>query len=98
MSQHAPARWLVTYDISAKRNWARVFKLLKKEGTPIQYSVFLVPASAAKMASLMAEIAALINPKTDDVRAYRLSEQGWKVSLGNAMIPEDMWIQPRSSL
>jgi CRISPR-associated endonuclease Cas2 len=93
MSQHAAAHWLVTYDISAKRAWAQVYKRLKKAGTPIQYSMFFVPASAAQMARLMAELAPLIDAQTDDVRAYRLPPQGWKASLGTPMIAADLWLQ-----
>ena len=95
MSQHAPARWLVTYDISDRRKLARVHRLLKKEGVPIQYSVFFVHASAAKMARLMVELGKLIDPKADDVRAYRLPEATWKVTLGASVIPDDVWIEAR---
>ena len=92
MSHHAPARWLVTYDIVEPRNLARVFKLLKKNGVPIQYSVFSVHASAVQIGSLMVRLAKLIDVRADDVRAYRLPENPWQVTLGSAILPEDIWI------
>ena len=92
MSQNAAARWLVTYDIVEPRNLARVFKLLKKNGVPIQYSVFQVDASAAQMGALMVQTAKLIDVRTDDVRAYRLPEKPWKVTLGATILPEDLWL------
>lgn len=98
MSQHAPASWLVTYDIVEPRNLTRVFKLLKKNGIPVQYSVFLVQASAAQIGSLMVKIAKLIDAKADDVRAYRLPENGWKVTLGAAMLPEGIWVHSEGKL
>jgi CRISPR-associated protein Cas2 len=98
MSQHAPAHWLVTYDIVDKRDLARVFKLLKKKGTPVQYSVFFVPTSAAQMGSLMVQLAKLINAKTDDVRAYRLPEGAWTATLGATIVPEDLWIDAAGKL
>lgn len=98
MSQHAPARWLVTYDIVKPRNLARVFKLLKKNGVPIQYSVFQVEASAAQMGALMVQTARLIDVKTDDVRAYRLPENAWKVTLGATILPDDMWLDAAGKL
>lgn len=49
MSQHASAQWLVTYDIADPKRLGRLFRYLKKQGVPVQYSVFLVDASAAKM-------------------------------------------------
>lgn len=90
MSQHASARWLVTYDIADPRRLGRLFKFLKKQGVPVQYSVFLVEASAVKMGSLIVQIAKMIDADADDVRAYRLPENTWKVTLGNSILPEDI--------
>jgi CRISPR-associated protein Cas2 len=93
MSINQKASWLVTYDIADKRRLSRVFKQLKKDGMPMQYSVFAVEASNAKMGALMAKLAALIDKREDDVRAYRLPVNGWRATLGNAMLPEDIWLQ-----
>lgn len=92
MSQHAAANWLVTYDIVKPRNLGRVFRLLKKHGVPVQYSVFFVTASAVQMADLVVQIALRIDKQTDDVRAYRLPAKPWQVSLGAAIIADDLWI------
>lgn len=88
MSQHASARWLLTYDIADPRRLGRVFKFLNKHGVPVQYSVFLLEASAEKMASLMTQIAKLIDDDADDVRAYRMPENLWQVTLGASILPE----------
>ena len=88
MSLNASARWIVTYDIAGKRRLPRVFKFLKKQGVPVQYSVFLVDASAAKMGGIMTRIAALIDKDEDDVRAYRIPANPWKVTLGSSILPE----------
>lgn len=90
MSQHASARYLVTYDIADPRRLTRLFKFLKKQGVPIQYSVFLVETSAVKMGSLIVQIAKMIDSQADDVRAYRLPESGWQVTLGASILPEDI--------
>ena len=92
MSQNQTATWLVIYDIADPRRLAKVFKTLKKCGVPLQYSVFSVDASAAGMAVLMAQLAKLIHLKEDDIRAYRLPENGWRATLGEAMLPEGMWL------
>ncbi len=92
MSQNQTLPWLVTYDIADPRRLAQVFKRLKKEGIPVQYSVFAVDASATKMGTLMAALATLIDSQADDVRAYRLPEDGWRATLGEAILPEDLWI------
>ena len=88
MSLHASARWLVTYDIADPKRLARLFKFLKKQGVPVQYSVFLVEASAAKMGNLIVQITKIIDDDTDDVRAYRLPENLWQVTLGTSILPE----------
>jgi CRISPR-associated protein Cas2 len=93
MSLHATAQWLVTYDIADHRRLSRLFKYLKKQGVPVQYSVFAVDASSAKMGSIMAQISKMIHPNQDDVRAYRLPENGWRADLGKAILPDDLWLR-----
>jgi CRISPR-associated protein Cas2 len=92
MSIQKMAQWLVTYDIADKRRLTRVFKRLKTEGTPMQYSVFSVDASTARIGALMAHLATLIDHQQDDVRAYRLPANGWRATLGAEMLPEDLWL------
>jgi CRISPR-associated protein Cas2 len=91
MSQNTTARWLVTYDISDPKRLAKIFKALKKEGIPIQYSVFYLHMSAAKIGSLMVQLSKLIDTRSDDVRAYRLPERGMEISIGASILPEETW-------
>ena len=91
MSQNAQASYLVTYDIADPRRLSRLFRFLKKKGVPIQYSVFLVEASATQIAALVIQIAKMIDANADDVRAYRLPENGWQVTLGAPILPDDIF-------
>lgn len=91
MSHHTPARWLITYDIRDPKRLGKVFKALKKEGIPVQYSVFYLHLSAAKIGSLMVALAKLTDSRNDDVRAYRLPERGIEISLGTSILPKDAW-------
>ncbi len=88
MSQHATAQWLVTYDITDPRRLSRLYRFLKKQGVPVQYSVFFVEASAVKMADLMVQIGKMIHKDADDVRAYCLPENLWQATLGKSILPE----------
>ena len=90
MSQTATARYLVTYDIADPKRLSRLFKFMKKQGVPVQYSVFLVETSAVKLAELMLRIAKMIHPSADDVRAYRLPDNGWQVTMGASILPDDI--------
>lgn len=94
MSLHTPTSWLVTYDISDPKRLQRIHKALKKEGIPVQYSVFHLLASQAQLGSLMTKLAKLIHPRADDVRAYRIPAKPWQATLGQPIIPEDVWQDP----
>lgn len=94
MSQHEPASWLVAYDICHPKRLNRVFKVLKKEGIPIQYSLFFVRASPTRMDALLTLLAQLIDRKADDVRAYRVPTTPWQASLGQSILPADVWQDP----
>ena len=61
MSQNQTLPWLVTYDIADPRRLAQVFKRLKKEGIPVQYSVFAVDASAAIRVPILVALASTAN-------------------------------------
>lgn len=90
MSQRTSARYLLTYDIADPRRLSRLFRYLKKQGLPVQYSVFVVEASPVQIGSMMVHIAKMIHPDADDVRAYRLPENGWQITLGASILPENI--------
>lgn len=90
MSLHETVRWIITYDIADPRRGGRLLRLLKKEGVPLQHSVFLVSASAAQLHKLMADIALLINPRQDDVRAYRWGVDAEAHQLGSSLLPDNV--------
>ncbi len=90
-------RWIVAYDIGHRRRWAPIYKLLKKHGIPLQYSLFEVSASPSALAALMEKIRKLINPREDDVRAYRIPAHGEMLTLGQPLLAPDLWITEHSA-
>jgi len=88
MSLHAPARWIVAYDITDDRRRLAVHRHLRRVGVPLQYSVFVVETSAAGMHRLMGELRDRIHLKQDDVRAYRWPARPECHQLGRSMLPE----------
>jgi len=92
MSLHESADWIVTYDISDGRRGARVLRLMKAHGLPLQYSVFLVHASSAAMHALMSDIKRLIKPANDDVRAYRVPAGAECHQLGGTRLPDGVLV------
>lgn len=94
MSLHEKTRWIVTYDIHDPRCGVKVHRLLAGWGLPLQYSVFVVPASAAELQQLMQALDELIDPVTDDVRAYRWPEQAEVHLLGRPLLPDEVLLGP----
>ena len=92
MGVNTAASWIVCYDMADPRRLARIFKLLKAHGIPLQYSVFLIEASSQEMAQLEEKICQLINRTEDDVRVYRLPAGPHRVILGQPLIPAGILI------
>jgi CRISPR-associated protein Cas2 len=83
--------YLVAYDIADPRRLARVARHLERHATRVQYSVFALQTTAARLAGLLAEVAELIEPREDDVRAYPLPDGPCQVALIGAQIfPDDV--------
>jgi CRISPR-associated protein Cas2 len=92
MTLHENTGWVVCYDIREKRRLVRVHRHLKKWGVPLQYSVFLVEATATKLHRLMAELEDLMDTSVDDVRAYRFPPGSECHTLGASILPDDVLI------
>lgn len=92
MSQNEVVNWVIAYDIAHKRRLAQVHRLMKKQGVPLQYSVFLVHGSSARIASLMGQLGLMIDKRQDDVRAYRVPAAVECHTLGASLLPGDMLI------
>ncbi len=82
------SEFIICYDITHPRRLGRVFRHLKKNALPLQYSVFLFTGDARQLAGLMDALLPLIDPDEDDLRAYPLPARGFKARLGKASLPE----------
>lgn len=80
--------WLIAYDIADPRRLRRVHHYLKSEAVPVQYSVFVTRATAARIGVIRTELAELIDPKADDVRIYPVPEVPQLVWLGAKTVLE----------
>ena len=92
MSQNDTARWIVCYDIRDADRGLAMVRFMKRRGLPLQYSVFLVYASAIGIRRLMSELEDVIDTSEDDVRAYRWSVHAECEQLGPSLLPEDVLI------
>jgi CRISPR-associated protein Cas2 len=92
MSLHETDHWIVTYDIREPRRGVRVHRHLKARGIPVQYSVFSLRLTMVQAQQLMRELEQLIDPRVDDVRAYRLPVRTQVEHMGREMLPEGVWL------
>ena len=95
MADSRQGLYLIAYDIAEPRRLGRVHRILKKQGLPVQYSVFTVVMKRKALLGLLIEINARINVCEDDVRCYRLPDNSETVMLGKQFFPEDVMLFTR---
>lgn len=98
MSQYQVVKWLVTYDIANPKRLSKVFRYLKKQGTHLQYSVFIVAANSHQIKLIMQGLEDIINAKHDDVRAYKIPAKNWHVTIGASILPDGTLLGSGSTL
>lgn len=84
--------YLIAYDIADPRRLSRVHRVLKKEGLPVQYSVFTVVMKRPRLLRLLDRIDGEIVAEEDDVRCYRLPESAEIVGLGRQYFPDGVML------
>lgn len=92
MADNQNGLYLIAYDIANPRRLSRVHGTLKKQGLPVQYSVFTVVMKRKALLRLLERLNALIKSAEDDVRCYRLPERTDIKALGRQYFPEDVML------
>lgn len=92
MALKDPALWLIAYDIADPRRLGRSFRYLRKHAIPVQYSVFMVHCSRAKLGNILKGLEKHIHAREDDVRAYRIPEPIRADRLGGSVFPEGVML------
>ncbi len=83
-------QFLVTYDICNAKRLLKVHRLLKKQGFPVQYSVFSVITTKKRIRTLLDDIQQLIDSREDDIRCYTLPDTVDCQIIGRQVFPEDI--------
>lgn len=92
MADNQTRLYLIAYDIADPRRLSRVHRTLKKQGLPVQYSVFTLVTKRKALLSLLEAIENLIEPTEDDIRCYGLPENLEAKSLGKQFFPKDVML------
>jgi len=95
MSRTERRNWLIAYDIANHRRLGRVHRYLKGRAIPVQYSVFVLYGSQITLGRVLDDIAKLIAPEADDVRAYHLPDRAEVTTIGRQSIPEEVTLSVR---
>jgi len=90
MAVNEAVPWLAAYDVRDKRRLRRVYRFLCGHALPVQYSVFMMRTSAAKLGRLVKDLEEIIDVREDDVRIYRIPEPAEAFTRGRAMLPDDV--------
>lgn len=82
----------MAYDIANPRRLGKVHRILKKQGLPVQYSVFTVVMKRPRLLRLLERIEQQIVAIEYDVRCYRLPSNTEMMTLGRQFFPEDVML------
>ncbi len=63
---------VLAYDISDNRRRTRLFKMLKRFGSPVQESVFEFHLDAGQLVRLKRAVNSILDHQSDQVRFYQL--------------------------
>ncbi|MDD2845484.1 MAG: CRISPR-associated endonuclease Cas2 [Rhodoferax sp.] len=83
--------YIICYDIADPRRLGRIHRVLKKQATPVQYSVFLFRGSDEQLQRCLDRLQHLMDPRADDIRAYPLPQRGLRLTLGPSTLPEGIF-------
>lgn len=92
MALNQPQLFLIAYDIREPHRLCRVHRFLRKQGLPVQYSVFTARLTERKLQRVMTGLERIMDVRVDDVRFYPLPARQEQVALGLQMFPEDVML------
>lgn len=90
MADSVRTLYLFCYDIADPKRLGRVHRILKRQGLPVQYSVFSVLMRRPQMLHLLDVIDRVIDQVEDDVRCYPLPAKLHTCLLGRQFFPDDV--------
>lgn len=92
MALNQPLRYLIAYDIRNPKRLIRVHRFLRREGMPVQYSVFTAQLTQRKLDRVRDGLQSIIDERADDVRIYPLPSRLHASLLGRQMFPDDVML------
>ena len=78
--------WLICYDIADPARLKQVHKEVRRYATPLQYSVFRAHATRREIVDRFDVLTGIIDPRSDDIRAYPLLIGAAPVVYGRSLL------------
>lgn len=79
--------WLIGYDITDPKRLQRIYRIMLRHATPLEYSIFMLTGTERDKQRCLDELIRIINVDTDDLRCYPLPKRGLQVRIGKATLP-----------
>lgn len=79
--------YVIGYDVQKPSTLQKVHRLLCTVGLRIGYSVFYVQLSDKQYWQYVNAITSLLDPKTDDLRCYRITPRLFRYQTGRTPLP-----------
>ena len=98
MPAHKTVLHLLAYDIADPLRLTQVHRTVRARGLPLQYSVFLVPATAAEIDALLGDLKCIIDARRDDIRVYPLPARLEVVHYGRQWLPAGVQLTSEGTL
>lgn len=92
MAIHQSVLYLISYDIADPKRLGRTHRILKKQGLPMQYSVFIVAMTTPQLNRLLDRIKNIIDHGEDDLRCYALPSKIECKNIGSQIFPDDVML------
>lgn len=83
---------LLCYDIADPKRLQRVFRAASKVGQPLQYSVYIIHGGEEVLQPLLTRLSEIIDHDEDDIRIYRIGDQSTILSLGQTIMPSEIYL------
>jgi CRISPR-associated protein Cas2 len=80
--------WLIGYDITDPKRLQRIYRIMLRYATPLEYSIFLFTGTEQEKIRCIDELLAIIDVNSDDLRCYPLPEHGVRERIGKATLPD----------
>ncbi len=90
MASGKPVLFLISYDIADPKRLSRIHRVLKKQGLPLQYSVFTVSLTQRQLKHLLQRFERIIDHVEDDIRCYALPSRIDCQMIGEQVFPDDV--------